>query len=297
MADAQIKKLKEPAPAPGAPQKSEPDKAAAEAMLVIQKSLIKLEMREPVTKTDVEEAVSGAESRISDATIDFMRQSQESLPAVVAAAMKPFVEAIPHPEPFDPAPILNAVNDVPSRLTQTVIALAAQAAEARNTSESDEVAAKRADLDRKHAEIEEKLTAERLVTDQVLTASLKRGIDALAAREAKGIFGSREQPRTLPEWRTEFYAQLRRHFLHELADLVPAAEACGITLDLQWGADRYSQASISDLKTLDVEALDNNYDAVKAKTDEFVKHLWSERSQVLAVEMISRGRQEKHDAA
>jgi HK97 family phage portal protein len=191
------------------------------------------------------------------------------------------------------SPLIDKLDAVPQIVEQAVQALANQASEVRDTTETDEIAAKKAEIDRKSAEIEQKLAAERLVTDQVLTAALKRSIDSLAAREAKGICGAREQPRTLPEWRAKFYPEFRRRFEHELAELVTAAAACEITLDLPWGADRWSEQSISDLKTLDADAADNNYDVVKAKTDEFVKHLWGDRSQALAVAMITRGRQEQ----
>lgn len=188
------------------------------------------------------------------------------------------------------APITEKLDAVPQIVQQTVDALAKQAAEARNTAETDEIAAKQAEIDRKAAEIDEKLASERKTTERLLAFALQRGIDRLVGREANAIAGAREEPRGFTEWRTGFYKTFLRLFEHELDGFVPEFELCGVTIDPRWGADRYVGASIADLKTLDDTAADNHYDRLKAATDNFVKVIWTDRSKTLADELISRGR-------
>lgn len=159
-----------------------------------------------------------------------------------------------------------------------------------DTSAAESVAIRETDVARREAELSERVTSERTVTEQTLAVCLKRGIESLAAWEAKALLGARESPRDFPRWRNEFYPRFLKRFSHELSDLTPAFESCGLILDLDWGGMRYSSQSIDDLKTLDVACGDNHYDYVKTCTDHFVKSDWTERPSALATEMVERGR-------
>ncbi len=237
-----------------------------------------------------------------------IRQQVESIPApekgptadelraIAIEAIAPLVESVKESKTaieeivetqVDHAKALEAM---PAAVIEIADGLAKQAAEARDTSESDAIAAEKALLAQKQAEIDEKQRKEREITDKVLILSIKKNVDSLAVWEMKSIIKARENPPELPEWRVKFYQRFIKQFVAELAEFQPGAEACGISLDLKWAAENYSDRSILDLKSLDQHAKDNFFDRIKECTEHFFKRDWTERSRVLAADMVERGR-------
>jgi hypothetical protein len=155
---------------------------------------------------------------------------------------------------------------------------------------AEALAVREAELARIHADISENLLKERETTDKVLVLSLKRSIDNLAVWEWKALEKAIDKPLEWADWRVKFYQRFSRQFESDLGEFVADAEACGISLDLAWGADRYAGDSIRDLKTLDEAARDNFHDRIKECCDHFRKRQWMERSKELAAELVLRGR-------
>lgn len=160
-----------------------------------------------------------------------------------------------------------------------------------DTSAAEALAVREADLERERAELVERLAAEREASHGVLVAALGVRLESLAEWESKALAKAVEKPKEFKSWRERFYLRFSKQFVASLGDFEPFASQIGVSLDLQADADRYSVASINDLKTLDEFANDNWHDRLKEGTDALRKNLWTGRAKALASEMVERGKQ------
>lgn len=360
MADAQIKKLKEPPPAPQQPAREPAQKPTDEVLREVKltQELVKLYADGRVTIEDLRRIESSGVQNTQAVIEEFgnlsttIAQSEQRIEKAVQTAIAPLatleqvqniasdtqkttthqiaaseVRVIAAAEKSDAAlaerieTSANTERDAVVEMvvrqsetnrehtTKTVAAVAEKLekqAESRDnalktevlsqiqtpqdTSAIEAVAVREAALESERATLDARLVAERETIERVLTLALKRTIDGLAIWEAKALTKAVDKPLEWQNWRTGFYQRFRRHFESEITEFCAGFEACGVILDLPWGADRYAGRSISDLKTLDQVAADNWSDRLKETVDHFLKRDWTGRSSALAGEMVERGK-------
>ena len=296
--EAETERIANP-PAPALVQAPNPDQTATNQRLIelrkLQEDLIhKVELRD--AKDDLKLAAielfkqqHEADRAAGVVREEYHQQTVEQVLNAVEEVAKRQVET-------DLTPILEAIHSVPAQ-TAALVPEKTQVVEIPipDTQQAESLAVREAQMQAEAAALSARLESERATTDRVLALSLKRDIDKLAEWEAKTLEKAVEKPAEWVEWRGKFYQRWRKYFAANLGEYVEHAQLCGVTLELEWGADRYADQSIADLKTLDASAADNHHDRLKECVSHFCKRQWAERSAVLAAEMISRGRQQYHE--
>lgn len=262
-AQAEIDKLKAPPPAPQ--QNAIPDEQTASMLVEIRD-----QQREFMDKVLLRDSTAAAREA---ARIEFDRQERAKDIEQYGAALEEIL--LRHRE---------------------------QAELARDTAEIERLAAEKARFDDEKAEFEAKSASERAALQKLLVTALKREIDKLTEWESKWLQKAIDKPLEWVDARSEFYGRFRKYFEANLGEYAPDALACGIVLDVKWGADRYSGDSIRDLKSLDAAAADNYHDRLKETVNIFRNSQWKDRTAALAGEMVERGvrlfnEQEQNDAS
>ena len=253
------------------------------------------ERQESEARTDA--LIEGAEKTVK-AIAEALGEFTVDMPKALEESQKPLVDALNSQSEAISAQkteILAAVQAVPGQIVIPEVIAATP-----DTESVEALAVREAELARRQDEMNARLTQERAASQGVLVASLKVQLEKLAEWESKALAKAVERPKDYKSWREKFYPRFSKQFAAVLAELEPFAAQIGVILSLEDSAERYSLASITDLKTLDEFADDNWHDRLREGTDTLRKSLWTDRPQAMAVEMVEQGKQrfaEKNHAA
>jgi len=131
---------------------------------------------------------------------------------------------------------------------------------------------------------------DRAVLDAAFAVAIHDQIGRLVEMESKWLDRAIEKPTEWVDARGKFYPRFLKYFAANLESFAAHLEPLGILLDLEWGAKKYADQSILDLKTLDPDAADNHHDKLKECVNHFRSRQWTDRAKTLATDMIERGR-------
>lgn len=289
MAQAQIDKLNEPAPAPVAPAKSEPD--ADEVANRLAERAERREFLEKVMLRDAEQAAKDAaraefDRQMRERDIAEFGKPIEELTAKVAA-LTDSVKSQPAPVIEVAAPIVDAAPIV-RQVVEAVKNAEKEAVLARETAEIERLAAERAVFEREKAEKDAEREQARVAAQQVLEVAIRREIEQLAAWESNWISKAIDKPREWQDAKSGYYLRFSERFVDRMAEFEPSALSCGVKIDAKAAADAYSKASLRDLKVTDKAAGDNYHDELGRQVSA-IKSEWGPRAAALAKDMVERG--------
>ncbi len=295
-AQAQIDKLKSPPPAPQ--QSIAPDEKTVENLLALrseQKAFLdQILLRDAANESKEAARIEFERQKREEDIKEFgkpLEQIKGELESQRLAGEK-LAESVQQiadkPAPtIDTEPIVDAVHQG----HKLVVAALKEHENASNQAEIEHIAAEKAALELKKAEIEQARAAARVV----LEIAIRREIEQLAAWESKWISKAIEKPREWKDSKSGYYLRFSERFVDRMAEFKPLAAECGVEIDAEDAAATYSRDSLRDLKVTDRAAEDNYHDELGRQV-EAVKSSWGERAAALARDMIERGTKETSDA-
>lgn len=214
-----------------------------------------------------------------------MKEYVETLPGAMETAFQPLTAAFNEQKEASE----NGTREVLAAIEANAVAIV-PAPPPVDTSAIEAIAVREAAVAQRERELAEQLASERQASHGVLNAAIRVRLENLADWESKSLAKAVDRPKEFKTWREKFYPRFSKQFAAVLSEMAPYAAQVGVVLEPDAIAERYSVASITDLKTLDEFADDNWHDRLREGTDMLRKNLWTERVAALATEVIEQGK-------